>query len=67
MGDITVTVAINFIKIGVLLYDIITYPIYAIIQRPWQKRRAMRRDRVSAINNDLYCYIIYFNVKYCND
>lgn len=50
MGDIGVTLAINCIKAGVFLYDVVTYPIYALIQRPWQKRKAMVKRRVSKLS-----------------
>ena len=38
--------AVGFIKAGVFVYDVITYPVYAIIQRPWRRRKAGNKQRV---------------------
>ncbi|KAF2357638.1 AMP-dependent synthetase/ligase [Trinorchestia longiramus] len=58
MGDVGVSVAIGLIKAGVFVYDVVSYPIYAILQRPWQKRRANKKERayqVPTSDGDL-CY-----------
>ncbi|XP_018021963.1 long-chain-fatty-acid--CoA ligase 4 isoform X2 [Hyalella azteca] len=58
MGDVGVSVAIGLIKVGVFFYDVISYPVYAILQRPWQKRRAMNKDRAYTVptSDDELCY-----------
>lgn len=51
--SIFVAIGIGFIKSIVCAYDILTYPIYSIIQKPWEFRQRARRPRaVHAIPND---------------
>nr|XP_045613680.1 long-chain-fatty-acid--CoA ligase 4-like isoform X1 [Procambarus clarkii] len=45
MGDFAISLGVNIIRAGVCIYDIITYPIYAVIQQPWKERKLMRRIR----------------------
>lgn len=49
------------VKFIVLLYDIITFPIFALIQRPWKKRRANRRIR-AVLENPHDPYSAYVRV-----
>lgn len=46
------------IRITIFLYDVITYPIYALIQRPWKKRKASRKIRAKEVgaSDDALCY-----------
>lgn len=36
------------------VYDIITYPVYLILQRPWNKKNKSKQIKVSNLNN-IYC------------
>lgn len=37
--------ALTFIKLLVLIFDVLTFPFYALYQQPWKKRAANRRIR----------------------
>jgi len=43
--SIFVAIGIGFLKSIVCAYDILTYPIYSIIQRPWEFRQKTRKVR----------------------
>jgi len=53
-----VQILIFTIKVLVFIYDFATYLIYALIQRPWQKRRASRKVRGTVVptSDDSLCY-----------
>ena len=38
-----------FIRIIVAIWDFLTYPIYQVVQRPWEKRKAMEKIRAKPI------------------
>jgi hypothetical protein len=38
-----------FIRVLVAIWDFLTYPIYQLIQRPWEKRKAMEKIRSKPI------------------
>lgn len=51
--SIFVAIGIGFIKSIVFAYDMLTYPVYALIQRPWEFRQRSRQVRARhAIPND---------------
>uniref|UniRef100_A0A2P2HY61 long-chain-fatty-acid--CoA ligase n=1 Tax=Hirondellea gigas TaxID=1518452 RepID=A0A2P2HY61_9CRUS len=52
MGDFGVSVAINIIKAGVLVYDVLTYPVYALWQRPWQRQDTTNKQRAHNISTN---------------
>ncbi|RXG53582.1 Long-chain-fatty-acid--CoA ligase 4 [Armadillidium vulgare] len=39
MSDFTVNLSIGLIKAGVFVYDIVTYPFYAVANKPWNYQR----------------------------
>lgn len=47
MSEATINIGINLIKVGVFVYDIVTYPLYAIVQQPWRAKGLMEKERVS--------------------
>lgn len=46
MDELAVNIGISLVRGGVALYDIITYPLYALIQKPWQQKKLIHRTRV---------------------
>lgn len=52
MADTAVNLGINLIRAGVCLYDFITYPVYALIQRPWRQEKFMHRSRAMEVDVD---------------
>ncbi|KAL1124303.1 hypothetical protein AAG570_002071 [Ranatra chinensis] len=54
MDNLWVEGAIGAIKAFVFVYDIITYPVYLILQRPWQKKQLSRRVKAKAISKDTH-------------
>lgn len=51
------SLGITLIKVGVFVYDIITYPIYAVWQQPWSQRRLINRTRATPVPvTDGLCY-----------
>lgn len=47
--SIFVAIGIGFIKSIVCAYDIVTFPIYTLIQRPWVMKRENRRIRAKHV------------------
>ena len=50
MDSMWVDGAIGAIKVVAFVYDIITYPVYLMIERPWQKKQLSRRTKVCQIS-----------------
>lgn len=46
MDELAVNIGISLVRGGVALYDIITYPLYALIQKPWRQKKLIHRTRV---------------------
>ncbi|XP_043274109.1 long-chain-fatty-acid--CoA ligase 4 isoform X2 [Venturia canescens] len=44
--------AINAIKALSYVYDLLTFPVYLILQRPWEKRKLSRRIKAKWISKD---------------
>lgn len=44
--------AIHAIKALSYMYDLLTFPVYLILQRPWEKRKASRRIKARPISKD---------------
>lgn len=44
--------AIYAIKALSYVYDLLTFPVYLILQRPWEKRKASRRIKARAVTKD---------------
>ncbi|XP_014472754.1 PREDICTED: long-chain-fatty-acid--CoA ligase 4 isoform X2 [Dinoponera quadriceps] len=44
--------AIHAIKALSYVYDLLTFPVYLILQRPWEKRKASRRVKARPISKD---------------
>ena len=44
--------AISAIKALSYVYDILTFPVYLILQRPWEKRKLSRRIKAKPIAKD---------------
>ncbi|XP_053996394.1 fatty acid CoA ligase Acsl3 isoform X2 [Hylaeus anthracinus] len=53
--------AINAIKALSYVYDLLTFPVYLILQRPWEKRKASRRVKARAVAKDEHS-VIYRSV-----
>lgn len=59
--------ALFFIKLVVLLYDIITFPFYALYQQPWKHRAANRRVRARLQDpNDPYSAYVRVDKPFIN-
>ncbi|XP_073986590.1 acyl-CoA synthetase long-chain isoform X2 [Rhodnius prolixus] len=52
MENVWVESAIGAIKALAFVCDIITYPVYLILQRPWEKKQLSRRVKAKAIAKD---------------
>ncbi|XP_075214813.1 acyl-CoA synthetase long-chain [Lycorma delicatula] len=44
--------AIGAIKAFAFVCDILTYPVYLLLQRPWERKRLSRRLKAQAVNKD---------------
>ncbi|KAJ8674122.1 hypothetical protein QAD02_005384 [Eretmocerus hayati] len=53
--------AVQAIKALTYVYDIFTFPVYLLLQRPWEKRKASRRIKAKAVTKDENS-VIYRNV-----
>lgn len=53
MGNFWIEGTIGAIKALAFVCDILTYPVYLILQRPWEKKTLSRRVKVST----LVCFI----------
>lgn len=42
--------ALGAIKVLAFVYDIITYPVYLFVYRPWEKKGLSRRVKAKAIS-----------------
>lgn len=49
MDSMWVGGAIGAIKAVAFFCDIVTYPFFLILQRPWEKRRLSERTKVSVV------------------
>ena len=56
-----ITVAVGAIKALSYVYDIITFPVYVMLQRPWEKRTRSRRVKAKPVYKDDKS-VIYRNV-----
>lgn len=57
MGDFALNLGMNLVRAGVCLYDLITYPFYAVVQQPWRDRRLMKRKRAVEVGvSEGICY-----------
>lgn len=52
MKSFWISGAIQAIKAISYVYDLLTFPVYLILQRPWEKRKASRRIKSRAISKD---------------
>ncbi|KAK3888793.1 hypothetical protein Pcinc_007177 [Petrolisthes cinctipes] len=52
MDELAVNIGISIIKGSVALYDIITYPVYALIQKPWNKKKLINRTRAVELETE---------------
>lgn len=52
MEGFWITGAIHAIKALSYVYDLLTFPVYLILQRPWEKRKASRRIKAKPITKD---------------
>lgn len=52
MESFWVISAVNAIKAISYLYDLLTFPVYLVLQRPWEKRKASRRIKARPITKD---------------
>lgn len=56
-----ITGAVSAIKVLSYVYDLITFPVYIIFQRPWEKRKASRRIKAKPVSRDEHS-ITYRNI-----
>jgi len=49
MDSFWVQSAIGAIKAIAFMYDIITLPVYLVLQKPWKRRQDSRRVKVSSL------------------
>jgi len=52
MNDTLVSVLIGVIKSVVFVYDVLTYPVYFVAQKPWEVRRDAKKIRSQCIDHD---------------
>lgn len=52
MENFWISGAIHAIKALSYVYDLLTFPVYLILQRPWEKRKASRRIKAQSIYHD---------------
>ncbi|KAG7205605.1 hypothetical protein KM043_007568 [Ampulex compressa] len=52
MDGFWISSAIHAIKALSYVYDLLTFPVYLILQRPWEKRKASRRVKARPIYRD---------------
>lgn len=52
MEGFWISSAIHAIKALSYVYDLLTFPMYLILQRPWEKRKASRRTKARPISKD---------------
>lgn len=63
-SSVFITLGLGFIKSIVCIYDLISFPVYAIVQRPWEARQRSRAARAQhAIPNDpssgMFSYLLH--------
>ncbi|OXU20883.1 hypothetical protein TSAR_015234 [Trichomalopsis sarcophagae] len=61
MDNLWVTGAVSAVKALSYVYDLFTFPVYLILQRPWDKRKASRRIKAKPVHKDEQS-ILYRNV-----
>ncbi|XP_011498582.1 PREDICTED: long-chain-fatty-acid--CoA ligase 4 [Ceratosolen solmsi marchali] len=61
MDNFWITGAVRAIKALSYVYDLFTFPVYLILQRPWEKRKASRRIKAKPVAKDEHS-IVYRNV-----
>ena len=61
MDSFWITSALTAIKALSYLCDLLTFPVFVILQRPWEKRKASRRIKAKPIARDDHS-ITYRNV-----
>lgn len=52
MNDTLVSVLIGVIKSVVFVYDVLTYPVYFVAQKPWDVRREAKKVRAEVVDHD---------------
>lgn len=52
MDNLWVTGAVSAVKALSYVYDLFTFPVYLILQRPWNKRKASRRIKAKPVYQD---------------
>lgn len=52
MESFWITSAISAIKAISYVYDLLTFPVYLVLQRPWEKRKASRRIKARLVSKD---------------
>lgn len=61
MESVWITGAVGAIKALSYVYDLITFPVYLLLQRPWDKRKASRRIKARPVSQDEHT-VVYRNV-----
>lgn len=54
MNGFWISGAIHAIKALSYVYDLLTFPVYLILQRPWEKRKASRRIKAKPVARSEY-------------
>jgi len=55
MEGVGFTVALGVLKALAFVYDLITFPVYFFLQRPWQNRQNARKIKVRTFDTVYTC------------
>jgi long-chain acyl-CoA synthetase len=59
MESLWIQVAMGALKSFSFVYDVMTFPIYLLLQRPWKRRVMSRRIKVNFDNKHYFKCFIY--------
>ena len=65
MGSFWIEGTIGAIKALAFVCDILTYPVYLVLQRPWEKKAMSRRVKVSTLQQLFMCVGLKSCVIHC--
>uniref|UniRef100_A0ABD2X123 long-chain-fatty-acid--CoA ligase n=1 Tax=Trichogramma kaykai TaxID=54128 RepID=A0ABD2X123_9HYME len=61
MDNMWITGTVGAIKALSYVYDLFTFPVYLLLQRPWEKRKRSRRIKAKPVEKDDH-FVIYRNI-----
>jgi long-chain acyl-CoA synthetase len=66
MESFWIQTAIGAIKAITFVYDVISFPIYLLLQRPWKRRTLAKRIKVRQFVVDVVItFFFYYIIFYC--